>query len=94
MLYEQLLAMAPNPVVALNRAVAVAELDGPAPALEIVDHLDLDGYHLFHAVRADLLARLGQSSDATSAYDEALALATNAAERALLQKKRDALKGT
>ena len=70
-LYDQLLAVAPSPVVALNRAVAVAEVEGPAPALVIVDDLDvdLDGYHLFHAVRADLLARAGRTDDAVLAYD-------------------------
>jgi len=90
-LYDQLLAMTPSPVVALNRAVAVAELDGPAPALAIVEALDLDDYHLLHAVRADLLARLGRYEDADEAYDHALALATNNAERALLERKRRAL---
>jgi len=91
MLYDQLQVMAPSPVVALNRAVAVAELDGPAPALEIVDGLDLDRYHLFHAVRADLLARLGDHGAARRAYNRALGLATNATERALLERKRDSL---
>jgi RNA polymerase sigma-70 factor (ECF subfamily) len=92
MLYDQLLAIAPNPVVQLNRAVALAELEGgPAPALEILDGLDLDTYHLFHAVRADLLARVGRNAEATEAYDRALELAGNAAEQALLTKKRDAL---
>ncbi len=92
-LYDQLLAMAPSPVVALNRAVALAELDGPQPALAIVDPLDLDGYHLFHAVRADLLARLGRDEDAARAYDRAIALASNAAEQTLLRMKRSALPG-
>jgi RNA polymerase sigma-70 factor (ECF subfamily) len=92
MLYDQLLAIAPSPVVQLNRAVALAELDGgPAPALEIVDGLDLDTYHLFHAVRADLLARTGRTVEAEEAYDRALSLAGNAAEHALLEKKRAAL---
>ena len=68
-LYDQLLAVAPSPIVALNRAVAVAELDGPAPALAIVDALDLDAYHLFHSTRADLLARLGRYDDARAAYE-------------------------
>ena len=61
-LYDQLLGVAPTPVVALNRAVAVAEVDGPEPALAIVDTLDLDGYHLLHATRADLLVRLGRAA--------------------------------
>jgi RNA polymerase sigma-70 factor (ECF subfamily) len=91
-LYDQLLALTPTPVVALNRAVAIAERDGPADALAIVDALDgLDEYHLFHAARADLLARLGRGDDARAAYDRAIALATNAAERALLGRKRGTL---
>ena len=80
-LYDQLLAMAPSPVVALNRAVAVAEVEGPAAALAVVDGLDLDGYHLFHAVRADLLRRLGRDAEAAQCYDAAIARAGNAAER-------------
>jgi RNA polymerase sigma-70 factor (ECF subfamily) len=90
-LYDQLLAIAPNAVVALNRAVAVAEVEGPAPALAIVDALDLDSYHLFHATRAELLARLDRYDEAARAYDRALALATNAAEHALLEQKRRSL---
>ncbi|HET7720613.1 MAG TPA: RNA polymerase sigma factor [Acidimicrobiales bacterium] len=87
-LYDHLLAIAPTPVVALNRAVAVAEVDGPGPALAAVDQLDLAGYHLFHATRADLLRRLGRDDEAAAAYDEALALATNAAERRFLAERR------
>jgi RNA polymerase sigma-70 factor (ECF subfamily) len=90
-LYDQLLAIAPNAVVALNRAVAVAEVEGAAPALAIVDALDLDNYHLFHATRADLLARLHRYDDAAQAYDRALALASNAAEHAHLERKRRSL---
>ncbi|HEY5171375.1 MAG TPA: RNA polymerase sigma factor [Acidimicrobiia bacterium] len=90
-LYDQLLAIAPNAVVALNRAVAVAEIEGPAPALAIVDALDLDTYHLFHATRAELLVRLQRYDDAGHAYDRALALANNAAERAHLERKRQSL---
>lgn len=90
-LYDQLLAMAPNAIVALNRAVAIAEVEGPVPALAIVDGLDLDEYHLFHAARADLLARVGRHDEATRAYDRALALAGNAAEHFLLEQKRAAL---
>jgi len=85
-LYDQLMVVAPSPVVALNRAVAVAELDGPAAALALVDRLDLDGYHLFHAVRADLLRRLDRPAEARSAYQSALAHTDNAAERALLRR--------
>jgi len=90
-LYDQLLAIAPTPVVALNRAVAVAELDGPDAALAAVDALDLDTYHLFHSTRADLLGRLGRCDEARAAYQRALDLTSNAAERALLERKRDAL---
>jgi RNA polymerase sigma-70 factor (ECF subfamily) len=90
-LYDQLLAIAPNAIVMLNRAVAVAELDGPEPALAIVDRLDLDSYHLFHATRADLLARVARYDEAAVAYDRAIALASNAAEHALLEQKRAAL---
>ena len=68
-LYDLLLSLAPSPVVALNRAVAVAEVDGPDAALALLDGLDLDGYHLFHAIRADLLRRLGRADDAALAYD-------------------------
>jgi RNA polymerase sigma-70 factor, ECF subfamily len=90
-LYDQLMAIAPSPVVALNRAVAVAEVDGPAAALELVDALDLGGFHLFHAIRADLLRRLGRRAEAVRAYDAAIELADNAAERAFLQRSREAL---
>jgi RNA polymerase sigma-70 factor (ECF subfamily) len=90
-LYDQLQAIAPTPVVALNRAVAVAELDGPAVALAQVDALDLDGYHLYHATRADLLRRLERPADAAAAYDRAIARAGNAAERAFLTARRAAL---
>jgi RNA polymerase sigma-70 factor (ECF subfamily) len=89
-LYDQLLALAPSPVAALNRAVAVAEVEGPAAALAVVDDLDhraLGGYHLFHAVRADLLRRLGRSAEAGRAYEAALARTANAAERAFLQRR-------
>ncbi|MGX1854337.1 RNA polymerase sigma factor [Streptomyces sp. NPDC055299] len=90
-LYDQLLALAPGPVVALHRAVAVAEVDGPAAALACVDGLDLDRYHLFHAVRADLLRRLGRTAEATEAYERALDRTENAAERQFLQRRRDNL---
>jgi RNA polymerase sigma-70 factor (ECF subfamily) len=90
-LYDRLLALAPSPVVALNRAVAVAEVEGPAAALALVDGLELEGYHLFHAVRADLLRRLGRDAEATLAYDAAIARAENAAERAFLEGRRRGL---
>ena len=83
-LYDQLLVQTPTPVVALNRAVAVAEVDGPGPALDLVDALDLEGYHLTHAVRADLLVRLGRRQEAAGAYREAMARTDNDAERAFL----------
>ncbi|GHB64145.1 RNA polymerase subunit sigma-24 [Streptomyces xanthochromogenes] len=86
-LYDQLLALAPTPVVALNRAVAVAETEGPAEALALVDALDLAAYHLFHATRADLLRRLGRYEEAAGAYEEALARTGNAAERAFLERR-------
>jgi len=87
-LYDQLLVLSPTPVVMLHRAVAVAEVEGPAPALELVDHLDLGNYHVFHAVRADLLRRLGRRQEAAAAYDAAVALAGNAPERAFLERRR------
>jgi RNA polymerase sigma-70 factor (ECF subfamily) len=87
-LYDQLMAIAPSPVVALNRAVAVAEVDGPAEALARVDELDLGDFHLFHAIRADLLRRLERREEAARGYDQAIALAGNAAERAFLERRR------
>jgi RNA polymerase sigma-70 factor (ECF subfamily) len=90
-LYDQLLEVAPTPVAALHRAVAVAEVEGPEAALALVDGLDLGGYHLFHAVRADLLRRLGHGAAAAAAYDAAIARTGNAAERDFLQRRRRAL---
>ena len=90
-LYKQLQSLAPSPVVALNRAVAVAEVEGPDAALTLVDGLDLDGYHLFHAVRADLLRRLGRHAEAARAYQAAIARAENAAERDFLQRSLQAV---
>jgi RNA polymerase sigma-70 factor, ECF subfamily len=90
-LYDQLAGVAPTPVVALNRCVAVAEVHGPARALELVDRLGLDGYHLFHATRADLLRRLGRPEDAATAYDAAIDRAANRAERSFLQQRRDSV---
>jgi RNA polymerase sigma-70 factor (ECF subfamily) len=83
-LYDQLLAMAPTPVVALNRAVAIGEVHGPAAALTLVDTLGLDNYYLFHATRADLLWRLGRQSEAEPAYTRAAALAPTEGERVFL----------
>ncbi len=90
-LYDQLLALAPSPVVALNRAVAVAEVFGPGAALTLLDDLNLDGYYLFHAIRADLLRRLGRDSEAAAAYDAASARTANAAEREFLQRSRETM---
>jgi RNA polymerase sigma-70 factor, ECF subfamily len=90
-LYDQLMACAATKVVALNRAIAVAEIHGPAAGLAATEGLDLGSYHLFHAARADLLRRLGRSAEAAQAYDAALALTTNAAERAFLDRQRNAL---
>ncbi|GAB2887734.1 RNA polymerase sigma factor [Streptomyces deserti] len=87
-LYDQLMALAPSPVVALNRAVAVAETEGPRPALALVDTLGLDGYHVFHAVRADLLRRLGRDEEAVRAYETASELTESPAERGYLQRRR------
>jgi RNA polymerase sigma-70 factor, ECF subfamily len=90
-LYDQLYAVAPSPIVALNRAVAVAELDGPAVALAQVDRLDLPTYHAWHATRADLLRRLGRSDEARAAYDAAIGATENPAEVAYLSRRRDQL---
>ena len=86
-LYDQLLAITPTPLVALHRAVAVAEIDGPEEALALVDALDLDGQHLFHAIRADLLRRLGRPHEAADAYDLAISRTDNAAERGFLRRR-------
>lgn len=85
-LYDQLLAIAPTPVVALNRAVAIGEVHGPAAALVLVDELALGDYHPFHATRADLLRRLGRDNEATAAYGRAAALAPTEAERDFLTR--------
>jgi RNA polymerase sigma-70 factor, ECF subfamily len=86
-LYDQLLACAPTPVVALNRAVALAEVRGPGAALSALDGLDLDGYHLYHAARADLLTRLDQPAAAARAYRAALASPVNFAEKRFLEQR-------
>jgi RNA polymerase sigma-70 factor (ECF subfamily) len=90
-LYDQLITLAPTPVVALNRAVVIAETSGPAAALDLVDALDLDGYYLFHAVRADLLRRLGRAESAAAAYSAAEARTSNDAERRFLARARAGL---
>lgn len=93
-LYDQLYAVTPTPIVALNRAIAIAELDGPEVALGLVEPLALEGYHAWHATRADLLRRLGRSGEARSAYDDAIASSENPAERAYLSRRRDQLSTT
>ncbi|MFB9893325.1 RNA polymerase sigma factor [Planobispora takensis] len=92
-LYDQLVRLDPSPIVALNRAIAVAELDGPEAALAAVDRLEgkLAGYHAYHATRADLLRRLGRSHTSRAAYDRAIELAGNTAEVAYLTRRRDQL---
>jgi RNA polymerase sigma-70 factor (ECF subfamily) len=90
-LYNHLLSLAPSPVVALNRAVAVGEVEGPDAALTLVDDLDLGGYHLFHAIRADLLRRLGRNAEAALAYEAAIVRTENATERDFLRRRRQAL---
>jgi RNA polymerase sigma-70 factor (ECF subfamily) len=90
-LYDQLLLLVPTPVVAMNRAVAVAEVDGPEAALALLDALDMDNYRLFHAVRADLLRRLGRDADAAMAYDAAIVITEAGAERAFLERRRRSL---
>jgi RNA polymerase sigma-70 factor (ECF subfamily) len=90
-LYDQLVRLDPSPIAALNRAIAVAELDGPEVALAEVDGLPLESYHLFHATRADLLRRLGRSEESRAAYDRAIGLAGNTAETAYLIRRRDQL---
>jgi len=87
-LYDQLLALAPTPVAALNRAVAVAEVEGPAAALALVEPLPLERLHVYHAVRADLLRRLGRFTEAADAYSAAVACTSNAAEVAFLEARR------
>jgi RNA polymerase sigma-70 factor (ECF subfamily) len=93
-LYDQLLAISPSPVVALNRAVAVAEVHGPEAGLALLADLGLDSYYLFHAIRADLLVRLGRRAEAAAAYESAIGLTTNAAERSFLERGRAALETT
>ncbi len=94
-LYDQLVRLDPSPIIALNRAIAVAELDGPQVALVAIDHLEyeLADYHAYHATRAELLRRLGRSQLSRVAYDKAIELAGNTAEIAYLTRRRDSLRG-
>ncbi len=87
-LYDQLMAIAPSPVAALNRAVAVAEVDGAQAALDIVERLNLDGYYLQHAIRADLLSRLHRRTEAAAEYEQAVGMTGNAPERRFLLRRR------
>ncbi|HEX4061507.1 MAG TPA: sigma factor [Streptosporangiaceae bacterium] len=93
-LYDQLVRLDSSPIVALNRAIAAGELDGPEVALAAVDRLEdrLAGYHAYHATRADLLRRLGRSQQSRAAYDKAIELAGNTAETAYLIRRRDQLR--
>jgi RNA polymerase sigma-70 factor (ECF subfamily) len=92
-LYDQLIRIDRSPIIVLNRAIAVAEIDGPEVALAAIDRVEdrLAGYHAFHAARADLLRRLGRSEQSRAAYDKAIELAGNAAEIAYLTRRRDQL---
>jgi RNA polymerase sigma-70 factor (ECF subfamily) len=92
-LYDQLLAITPTPIVALNRAVVVAEIGGPQVALELIDELPLEHYYLFHAIRADLLRRLGQAGEAEAAYRAAIERTDNAAEIAFMEERISASRG-
>ena len=89
-LYDDLLSMTPTPVVAMNRAIAMGEVRGPQAALEVLDDLDLDEYHLYHAARADVLRRLGRHEDASKAYARAAALSASDAERVFLEDRLQA----
>ena len=93
-LYDQLHALEPSPVVALNRAVALAEVEGCAAALALVDALDLPTYYLLHAIRADFLRRLGRDAEAATAYEQAIQLTDNGVERAFLTARCQSLRGS
>lgn len=86
-LYDQLSGVAPGPVVSLHRAVAVAQVDGPAAALAVIEDLQLERYHLFRAIRADLLRRLGRHTEAAAEYEAALERTDNAAERRFIERR-------
>jgi RNA polymerase sigma-70 factor (ECF subfamily) len=88
-LYDQLVRLDPSPIARLNRAIAVAELDGAQVALRQVDNLPLKDYHLYHGARAELLRRLGRAQESRAAYDQAIRLAGNTAEKAYLARRRD-----
>ena len=92
-LYDQWMLVAPGAAVALNRTVALAEVEGASSALGVLETLSLSRYYLFHAIRADLLRRLGRDEEAVRAYDEAISLTGNEAERNFMRRRRDALNG-
>jgi RNA polymerase sigma-70 factor (ECF subfamily) len=96
-LYDVLERLQPSPIVSLNRAVAVAMVEGPQAALTLIDELaatgELDGYHLLHATRADLLRRLGRLADAAASYERALALVSNESERRFLERRLREMQG-
>jgi len=92
-LYDQLLAVTPTPVVALNRAIAIGEIRGAEAALDLIEDLDLDGYYPYHAARADLLWRLGRAAEATAAYERAANLAPSGPEREFLERGGRARRG-
>jgi RNA polymerase sigma-70 factor (ECF subfamily) len=92
-LYDQLMALAPNPVVAMNRAVALAELEGAEKALMLVEELGLERYHLWHAVRADLLRRVSRWAEASAAYEKALSICENEAEKRFLERRMEDARG-
>lgn len=90
-LYDQLLAVMPTPVVALNRTVALAQVKGATVALATLETIDLEDYYLLHSVKADLLSRVGRNEEARGAYEKALALTSNATERTFMERARNAL---
>ena len=91
-IYDQLMALTPNPVIAMNRAVAVAELEGPEKALTLLDELELERYHLWHAVRADLLRRMGRFEEAGLSYRRAIERCENGREKEFLQKRSEEIR--
>jgi RNA polymerase sigma-70 factor (ECF subfamily) len=93
-LYDQLIVFDPSQIVLLNRAVAIAEIDGPAAGLTLVDRLDLDRYYLFHAIRAELLRRLGRPDEAAAAYEAAVTRTDNITEGEFLLRRRRTLTGS
>jgi RNA polymerase sigma-70 factor (ECF subfamily) len=93
LLYDHLQVLCPTAIVALHRSVALAEVEGPREALRLLDELDLQSHHLFHAIRADLLRRLGRSAEAVLEYEQAIARSSNAREQAFLRQRLCLLPG-